>query len=223
MRLAEAINAEVLPNTSRYFQGGVKFRSICATCNNELLGAEYDPHLIALTTQLDLHLKKFQVNSFRFDVKLNRVLKAIAGHILAQRIDGYRCSSVRDVLCTYFNSRGEILPAEWRAYMWTYPYKPTICTDGAVAMFRAVSKEPVLFGTMKFFPIAFMFCNSDVPERLYPITRLDDKLTDQIDHVVSLSVNVVGIPPLGWPETPVDQSSLILHGDGSLYAVPRNP
>lgn len=223
MRLAEAINAEVLPKTSRYFQNGVKFKSMCDLCNNVRLGVDYDPHLAALANSLDGHLRQALFAPFHSQINLNRALRSVAGHMLAQRIEAYRDSAVREMLCTFFLDQKSVLPSDWYAYAWAFPYKPTIYVDAAVAMFRATSNEPVLFAELKFYPIAFMFTQSTTPGDLYPITRLDELLTCDIDDTCSIDLNINGLPPMMWPEAPVDKESFILHGDGSLYSIPRKP
>lgn len=47
------LRGERMSKTNRHFPTGVNYRSVCARCNNVLLGARYDPELIAFTRTVD--------------------------------------------------------------------------------------------------------------------------------------------------------------------------
>ena len=221
MRLAEAINATTLPSTSRHFQNGVKFRSLCENCNSVKLGGEYDPHLVGLTKTIDLHLQRSLLTPFRADANVNRVLRSIAGHLLAQKIEAFRTNVLRDVLSTFFLDPTAVLPTDWHAYAWIYPYKPQVVIDGAVIAHVSDYKAPTFFGEMKFYPLAVLFSEGPFHLSGYSATQLDNLLTSNINDTVSLNLSITGLPPQPWPEAPVNPGSAILHGDGSNYAVPR--
>ena len=66
-------------------QNGVKFRTICSQCNNELLGKEYDPAM----KQYSEFLRKYLIEEIdvpeelTVKIKINRLCRAICGHLIA--------------------------------------------------------------------------------------------------------------------------------------------
>ena len=142
---------------------------------------------------------------------------------MAQKIESYRSSVLRDVLTSFFLDQTAMLPDEWRAYAWIYPYRPQVVIDGAVIGNVSGSNPPMLFGEMKFYPLAVLFSEGDFDCKSYAVTRIDSLLSSNIDDAVTLNIGISGVPPHPWPEAPVDQGSVILHGDGSNYALPRWP
>jgi len=82
---------------SKISQNGIRFRTICAHCNNELLGRIYDPALCDFTKNVVAYITE-TLNTARtvedrliaipnryFDVQINKMVRSICGHILAAK------------------------------------------------------------------------------------------------------------------------------------------
>ncbi|MBE6829083.1 MAG: hypothetical protein E7519_02605 [Ruminococcaceae bacterium] len=68
-------------------QNGIRYRSICSNCNNNLLGSNYDPELNIFTKSV----KELMVSSIKLpskilvSVKVNKLARAVCGHLLAAK------------------------------------------------------------------------------------------------------------------------------------------
>lgn len=64
------------------YQNGIKFRSLCDNCNNDLLGVNYDKVLAEFTSQI-MQIVKSSIALppvFKVTVKINRLCRAACGH-----------------------------------------------------------------------------------------------------------------------------------------------
>lgn len=71
-------------------QNEIKFRTICENCNNNLLGAEYDREYKKLVDCLyNLYITPGKIGQYVLiqGLKINRIARAIVGHMLAARED----------------------------------------------------------------------------------------------------------------------------------------
>jgi hypothetical protein len=72
-----------------YSQKGSHFRTICGKCNNDLLGAKYDPELIKLYKEVVGIAESAQNNRLilpRYHthfIKPQKIARAVVGHLLA--------------------------------------------------------------------------------------------------------------------------------------------
>lgn len=69
----------------RYMPGGVHFRTLCAKCNNDLLGRRYDKELIRFSNAVSETLKSSLALpiTIRIPVNPGRLARAVIGHVLA--------------------------------------------------------------------------------------------------------------------------------------------
>lgn len=75
-----------LPKEKRYeqqYQNGIRFRTLCEQCNNNLLGVNYDIVLAAFTNQItQMVTSSITLPSiFKVSVKINRLCRAVCGHL----------------------------------------------------------------------------------------------------------------------------------------------
>ena len=203
-RLTETLGVEKLRRSERFFQRGVKYRSICANCNNVLLGSKYDPTLIQFCKELHSTLARTVFLPISRPVKINRLLRAFVAHLISHGIEQHRVGTLSSDLTDYLLNDSAAFPANLRAYLWLYPYKPQIVAHGLgrISKFGAPDNISV-FSLLKFYPIGFLCSISDLPhDELAQVTRVDSLSSTSIDHLVSVELNISFIPHGRWPELP---------------------
>lgn len=221
MSIVDLLGAERPSRSSRFFQNGVVYRSICGPCNNEKLGVQYDPALVEFSNAISAYLSSslHLPRSTLFEVKINRLLRSVAGHMLGYDLNRYRRGSAVERLTDYFHADDQVFPEGMRLYLWVYPYSDQVVVkDAALSIF--LWKSFATFWLMKFFPCAFMFVFDEPANWKLNLSRLDTYSTKCIDDISRIRIHFDGLPPQRWPEAPTDHS-MILYGHGATVAVPR--
>lgn len=220
-RLVDAIGAEKPKKGKRHFQNGVKYRSICADCNNRLLGRQYDPVLVSFCREIHTALGRQIYLPVQIDAQINRLLRAFVGHLLAHGIDQYRKGELQSKLTDYFLNQSSRFPVDLRAYFWVYPYKPQIVAHGLGMIFDfRRNHPPFVASVMKFYPIAFMCATEDLPAREgFAVLRVDDLTSEEINAREIISLSPTSIPSMSWPEWPGTHGA-VFHNNYGTVAVP---
>lgn len=227
MHLVHVLAAERPAKGSRFSQNGVKFRSLCAQCNNERLGRDTDPDLIAFSHQIHTLLTSQIVLPRRLTLRLRpqRLIRSVVGHALAYGINRMPDGPFEKALAEYFLDASLSTPAGFDCFYWIYPYNDQVVVRDAVLMDTRLSEaDHVVFKLLKFYPISF-FLTWNRPsaydykfENLCRFGRFG--FNDEAEIVVDLS----SLPPKRWPEVaPINNSSLVLHGGQAMYAQPYMP
>lgn len=203
-------------------QNGVKYRTLCAKCNNEWLGAKYDPILNDfaigigrfLNTTIDLP------PVIDYETKPTALIRAILGHLLAAKAhidDSIFDQRVRD----FFFDESVGIPDDTRIFYWIYPYEDiVIIRDIVMPAVRGRGGKLGFFNILKYFPIGYVVCDLDSYEGLNELTRFRRLRPDQS---ASVPINLRGIRHPQWPEI-VDGGNFIAGGlslESSLHAKPR--
>lgn len=223
MDLIEFMGAERPKKSKRLFQSGVKYRSICANCNNKRLGSDYDPELISFTTQIATQLGSRLFLPISVHSRQNRLARSVVGHLLAYGVGIHRRGKVINDLTDYFLDETAAFPSSLGLYYWLYPYNDQVATNGAAGFFDfRTQNEPMFFMLIKFFPISFLITQGELPAISYNVERLDASLTSTIDDTVDVTVNLTQIPPRRWPEAP-DDNGVVMHIKGATGAIRRAP
>lgn len=220
-RLSDTLGAERVRRAGRHFQKGVKYRSICATCNNELLGGQYDPTLIKFCNELHSVLGRQAHVPIELSVCVNRLLRALVGHILSHGVGQHRIGQLSSTLTDYLLDNTRAFPEDLRAYCWIYPYKAQVVAHGlgSIFDFRATG-EPFVFSLLKFYPIGFIVSTTDLPHReAQAVSRLDPLANGRIDNIETVSLNVSFVPPGRWPEAP-GKNGVVFHNSLGTFATP---
>jgi hypothetical protein len=212
-----------------FMQAGVKFLTLCAHCNNDLLGSFYDPELISLArdvatiarTARRLHLPR----PLTVRAKVQRVAKAIVGHLLAADVrDDMSSAPVStpaiDSLRRYFLAPSEPLPTDVSIHYWMY-------SGDIQAVFRGMGIGSgahgghVVFDTLKCFPLGFAVSYASAGgARLAPATLLSDRNLGP-DDVAELVLDVDTPPPADWPEQPRDYEYVLFRNSRAYLARDR--
>lgn len=189
----------------RLSQNGIKFPTLCGSCNNKLLGTELDPFLNEFVGKALTSIKQSTPAHSHIPISCNphKTSRAFLGHITAA--SDYKASEfLRNQLGGYI--RGvENMPAEAKIYCWPFPYK-----NQSIALFNAIAPGITKRGfdgvittwSLKFAPVAFMLTwNQPWKFRLRNLTLLCDPATSDRDgeYIVDLKLSQV---PQYWPEDP---------------------
>lgn len=220
MRIIDLLSASKTKNSSRLSQNGVKFRTLCADCNNKKLGTNYDPTLVTLSKNVASYLESSLSLPYSslFSVKQNRLMRCVVGHLLAHGVDEHRLGNVGSDLTDYFLDENLNFPKNIKVYYWIYPYQDQVTVKGAMLSHHYWHSFG-FFMLIKFFPIAFMLVVDEPSKWDLPLRRLDNLLTNDIEHEVRVMVNFIDLPAQRWPEAPGDQG-MVLYGDNATAAIP---
>jgi len=215
--LVELLSNETGSTKGRLSQNGVKYRTICARCNNNFLGTKYDPELIYFVNSVGqllrspIHLPP--VLTVR--AKPQSILRSLVGHMSAQGVDRYEKGNLTEALRDYFLDPTLPLPNGLNAFYWAYPHRSHIMFRDAAYLDIRVG-NPFAFWMLKFFPIAFMI-TWDKPTPLdHHISTFESWRNIPFDAAVDIPITLRPIPPVHWPETPTDYT-MILYGQEAVY------
>lgn len=164
-------------------QNGLKYRTICESCNNGLLGGEYDRTMIEYTNSITqmLFSKLAFPQIIHTEVKINRLCRAICGHFLSALAKYDDKNTVENELREYFLNKSALPPKDMQLLNWIYLYKSiVVLRNYAVKSYSTTVHYPDgLVSSMSSFPVAyvlhdgtdncglvnlFSFCSSDIDE-----------------------------------------------------------
>ena len=214
-------------------QNGLKYRSICARCNNNLLGSDYDKEYKKLVNILyQLYITPGEIEQYVEiqEINVNKISRAIIGHLLAARNE-YIDVKTENKLREYFLNTNQKPPKEFKLLYYIYIYNTIMIIRDVV---------PKKFGKVEYaipegfiscinsFPIAFILThNCDNNVQLYDMFEL---CTDNINEVVNLRIDLLSymypnkkaIRDPYWPCNISDEetgTSMILINDNSNSSV----
>jgi hypothetical protein len=156
----------------RHTQDGVKFHSICADCNNRLLGHRYDPEMNRLSAAITSIAKAAQTGllilpeRISVTVKTHFLLRSIIGHLIAaiespdpsKPLPVYRSAKLA-AMRDYFFDETLPLPPNVTCYYWLYPYPETVIVK-SLAIDSSDGGPYVIGDLLKFFPVAYFIAYS---------------------------------------------------------------
>ncbi len=209
---------------SRSSQNGVKFKTLCARCNNTLLGKRYDPELIRFSNQISDILRSglFLPEFIEIAAKPQYLIRAVLGHLSAVGVDRYQKGDDTVAFSEYMIDLQRPLPASFRIYYWLYPgQNPVIVRDAGIMGMG----EPFGFWLLKFFPVAFFVTRSAANIKLpQPVCSLEPWRDCGAEEVHNLPIRLHPIPHVLWPETPTDNTA-VLFSDNAYEAeeIPPKP
>ena len=180
---------EGMPKENSYekeYQSGIKFRSLCSECNNHLLGINYDTALADFTTQIMnvLQSESSVPGCVYIRVKVNRLSRAVCGHILAAKNYYEKDCLVDKQLREYVLNPTAFPPEDFSLLYWVYIYSTiAILRDVVVNSTNDIYCTPSsMISIMNSYPIAyvitsekdekcglldlFKYCSSDIDEEI---------------------------------------------------------
>lgn len=201
---------------------GVKYRTLCARCNNEFLGGRYDPSLIDFVNRVAglLASPLSLPNKILIPAMPGRIVRAVWGHLAAVGVNRYPKGPDTEALRDFFFDESLPVPSGLHVYYWVYPYRrQVLIRDAAITDFRGPSHAT--YWLMKFYPLAFAVWR---PEGRCGLNFRDlaalRPSTPTV--VVDVEVELGKLPPELWLEAPTDTQA-ILYGQDSVVADRRPP
>lgn len=220
-RLLHALGAEAGRRGQRA-NTGMRFRSLCARCNNEHLGANYDPALIEFTAEAArVALFRESLRSpFLVRGQPQKIMRSVYGHLAAARVDGFDKGGTMDLLRNWFLSGTGAIPPEIGFYFWFYPYAPQIIVRGfGIVPDIDRGPQPFIGWTMKFFPLGF-FIAIHPAGQILDMPRLDAYQHLGMDDYADLPLYLRPVVHPRWPEAYAGENGIILSGDHAIHATP---
>lgn len=212
-------------------QSGLNVLSICGNCNNNLLGAEYDPELIEVSKRVagilraQRELSLVVPEKIDLSIKPQRLMRSVIGHILAGKlpIPGQPpiSSPFSDALRNYFLDSSSNLSDKFEVYYWVYPSNKQIVVNSLAV--GSTLGEGFIAGSclLKFFPLAFWLV-WDKPNS-FPInaTKISKHKLMDLDETCEIVLNLRNIPYLNYPEFPGEDRYIMCCDDSSFLAQPK--
>lgn len=171
-------------------QNGIKYRSICSHCNNQILGNETDPvyKLLVDSIVTGIQSKMMLHDNFIIDVQVNRLARSVVGHILAAK-NFYDDECIVDMkLRQYILDTTLNPPAGMQLYCFFYPYETTLIVRDVFTMqSNQIPKEYAvpsgMISCMYSFPVAFLLadeCPALPFENLFDLCSADINVKEPI-------------------------------------------
>lgn len=210
-------------------RGSASFRTLCRDCNGCLLGAQYDPALMALVKRADSWLRARSLGLslpkvMTLELTPHRVARSVIGHLLASAkvepgMTGRDAPPMQRAMRSYFLDPLQELPASVSIYVWPYiSTRQVIIPAFSKAQFGI--EESVFGSLLKFYPLAFWMVYESDPLTALGLTPLVPNDAKEMDDVRDLVLPLQNIRPVDWPETPGRSEVVILTTAGSSLADP---
>ena len=200
-RVAAAFASSLSSKKPEFSQNGLKFRTLCAKCNNEWLGARFDPSLneLALAVGRFLRTPLELPPVLHVEAQPNAVIRSILGHLLAARLssdpgffDPYISELVQD--------EAKPIPDAINVFYWIYPYaQQIVLRDALMPAVRGRYSDFQRFGVLKYFPLGFLATTAAEYENLAPLTSWRNEPSS---FRIELPINLRNARDPYWPEAP---------------------
>lgn len=214
-------------------QNGIKYRSVCAECNNNLLGSNYDKEYKKLVDLLyKLYITPGTIPQYLEiqNLKVNKIARAIVGHFLAARNE-YFDGKMENELRKYFLNDKLKPPKQLKLLYYVYIYNTImIIRDVVPKKFGSVeySITEGFISCMNSFPLAFILGeNCENNPGLYDLfeictENIEENLNIKIDLLSYMYPNRKELRNPYWPCNIADGetgTSMMLVGDSSNSSI----
>lgn len=219
---------EGLPTETSYqknFQSGIKFRSLCQKCNGEIL-SRYDKAYVNFIDDVKQILNSSIIlpEVVQVPVQINKVCRAICGHILAAKDFFDKSSLIDKELRKFVLDENYKIGPDYRLYFWIYPYNSIMIVRDVVVK-SYTDKVPFPKGVItciSSFPIAFILSVEDNDKcglhnlMKYRTNNIDDIVNIPIDFRSSYYLESKNIRNFLWPcniGIGWDEASFVIGGE----------
>lgn len=207
-------------------QNGVKKATLCADCNNRVLGQELDPALISLYRALSQAMGQVRYpvagGVLLRSVNLNRVARAAAGHLLA--VDDVPRARYRPdrMLRRFVLDPDAGLDPALRCHMWLYPFHRQGIFKDLNHMEFGTEYEPMWICAFKTYPLAIAF-SSEVQNpafRLAGVFDFTEHLTSDDQQLFEVRLPALPLVDCNWPFAPHPNGAIMTGQNASLTTAP---
>lgn len=193
-------------------QNGVKFRTICKSCN-EQMGVKYDSVINQFAISVGRYLKTtlHLPPIIHHKTKPNAIIRGIIGHLLSAKIEFDNVRFDKDMPPIVIDEKYPI-PDNVHIYYWIYPYSISInIRDVAISQFGGGSQSVTLLNMIKYFPVAYLVTDKKDFEGLEDLAKYKEL---SIDEEVEIPIRLNDIKHEFWPERKDEMT--VLFGGNSL-------
>jgi hypothetical protein len=199
---------------------GLMFQSICADCNNHLLGS-LDQEVGLLLNEMRSYLRYMEREGvyrqkIQFNISYGSLIKCIIGHILSG-FDPIKSvefpiykpkNSFKDILHKYWNSEIDYLPERIKIYYWLYSRdRITFAPQLVYAANIADPTSIITCSLLRFTPIGIMICDLDKSAYRFKLQEMDTKNKKK---KVILDLKMTDLPE-DYPFTPQKNSGILFN------------
>ncbi|WP_223114714.1 hypothetical protein [Pseudomonas syringae] len=207
-------------------QNGFKTSTLCADCNNRVLGADLDPSLITVykAASVALHTGRFPVigSLDLLGINLNKVSRAVAGHLLA--LDDM--PQARHKMARYlrrFVLHEEVgLDQALRFHMWFYPSMRQGMLKDLNHFEFGTDHDPMWISAFKTYPLAFAFSTA-VQNRSFQLAGMID-LTLYVKSgatgLFDIRIPTRPVVDFNWPFAPHPNGAILTGANDSITTLP---
>lgn len=201
-------------------QNGVKYRTICGTCNSKL-GHDYDESLNTLNSTVSAYLQSsLHLPAYTYiKVKSARLIRSIIGHLLAAKLE--IDESVFDVEARNFLMNDTAsLPPNIHIHYWIYPYETTVIMRDFAIPAKRGDYSSFLFGhVIKYFPLAFLISDK---ESYQSLPSLSDYRGYALDDEMELRIDLKRVEAYDWPEK-IDADNILFASAETAKGIRARP
>lgn len=186
-------------------QNGVTKATLCAECNNRVLGTELDPALIeAYATAAEaLDSKRYPVAQTLYlqGINLNRVARAVAGHLLALDESTSARHTFTRRLRRFVLKANEPLHPDLRFHMWLYPFRRQGMLKDLNHVVFGAGYDPMWISAFKTYPLAFAFSTEmeNPAFRLPGVMDLTPYVTTDVEGRFNIKLQTRPLVDINWP------------------------
>lgn len=205
-------------------QNGIKFRSICEVCNNTLLGRNYDLELTQLTNYINelLTAKIALPQNLSYKAKINKLARAVVGHILSAKNEYDELSLIDKALRSFFLDPSAMPPKSYKLLFRIYPFN-TIFIIRDILVKNVLSNKAIeipdgVISCLSFYPIAFIINDGQSSCGMIDIFSL---CSNDIDDEVELKIDLLSYkyPNIDKPRHPIWPCNISDDEDGTCIAI----
>lgn len=232
-RLTMDAEAGELSSNNIHIQGGLKFKTICGRCNNDLLGAQFDPELKLFVDSMRTGMQNVGLNVVlprlvHAEVNLHLVTKAVIGHILAahsvaQTVTKHDDLGASEVLRQYFLRRDMPFPEDWRLYCWPYFSRRQIILRHGSWMdvsLQNPAQKSVYGHVLKFLPLGFWLVYKQ-PVEFHISAQEFTPYGLPVNERERVTFDLRHAPHRGYPEIPTGHHVLLFANEQSSVTTPH--
>lgn len=204
---------------ARKSQNGVKYRTLCARCNNTLLGHKYDPHFIDFVNEIGHALKSslYLPPVIQIRAEPQAILRSLLGHLAAQGVDRYRKGPLTESIRDYILDTSLPFPDGLSAFYWAYPHKPQVMVRDAAYLNITGGHQPFVLWLLKFFPVAFMVTWGEPTGLMYEPQNFNPWRHVAYGTGVDMPLILRPTAHPYWPEAP-SNNNILLYGQEAIHA-----
>jgi hypothetical protein len=221
-----------------FSQNGMKFRSLCATCNNSRLGARYDVELNRVSQTVGgLAKAHFTLGlqlpmTLQVPVRTHSLMRAVVGHLLSAapapdsplyKTDNFMKSVAEwnDSLREYFLDEELPLPPNVKVYYWPYPGTEQSVITGLITGQTGSNSGVVMGSLLKFFPVSYFVTFDAYGDIALPVPEVHGDGCVDLDCQINLRIDFRNTPAATWPEAPGGSGFAMMPTDAAKVARSR--